>query len=377
MIRLIKAHLIIIVILSICSCSSQSQSKSQNGNSVAENKSSSEQSIIKSKKESIKYGSGDVVTKGYLDRSGNMWFATTKEGVFKYDGVSFTNFTVEDGLCANEVWVILEDKDGILWFGTANGLCKYDGNTFQNIPIPEDNNTSDWLEKGFPIINPNSVTSIIQDRDGVFWIGSNGGGAYRYDPSVEQTDSKTFTSFLKNKGKLMPDSLHHNVVLSIIEDEAGNIWFTSFSHGGVSKYDGNNFTHYGIEDGLVDDMISTSYIDRSGNLWFGTRSGGMSRFDGENFTTIHNSEGICQNHMASLYEDKTGRFWMASYARSGVCLFDGESFTPFTAEGSENLNDVKFISEDKDGNVWFGGRYGLLWKYDGEVLTDFTHMKST
>ncbi len=68
-----------------------------------------------------------------------------------------------------------------------------------------------------------------------------------------------------------------------VKDKTGNIWFSSFSHGGVTKYDGIALTHYAIEDGLSDDMISTSYIDRSGNLWFGTRAGGMNRFDGETF----------------------------------------------------------------------------------------------
>jgi len=279
--------------------------------------------------------------------------------------LSSTNYTEEDGLCNNEVWSVIEDNEGILWFGTASGLCSYNGKTFHNIPIPEDDIASDWLERGYPIINPNSAISMIQDKNGVFWIGSNGAGVYRYD-------RKTFTSFLKDEGKLMPDSLHHNVITSIIEDKAGNIWFSSFSHGGVSKYDGTVLTHYGIEDGLGEDMISTSYIDRSGNLWFGTRSGGMSRFNGEGFSTIKEEEGPCENNMASLYEDKTGFFWVASYARSGVCWYNEESFVPFETEGSQNLVDIKCISEDKAGNLWFGGRYGILWRYDGEVLTDFT-----
>jgi ligand-binding sensor domain-containing protein len=324
--------------------------------------------------EPIKYGAGDVVTRGFLDKSGNMWFTTLKEGVFRYDGKTFTNFTEKNGLCDNSVSSVIEDKEGIIWFGTASGLCRFDGESFVNIPIPVDTATSDWLKKGYPIINPNSVLSMIQDKKGVFWIGSNGAGVYRYD-------GKTFTSFLKNKGKLMPDGLHHNVITSITEDKTGNIWFSSFSHGGVTKYDGTAFTQYGIEDGLSDDMISTSYIDKSGNLWFGTRSGGMSRFNaspnvsvgrGETFLTIHETVGPCQNHMASLLEDKTGRFWVASFARSGVCWLDGESFTPTGIKNSEKLNDIKFISEDKAGHIWFGGRHGILWQYDGKILTDFT-----
>lgn len=359
-----KKYSIIILTLFTFSCNSKVQTKLPNESSQIPNG----QTIIKQKSEPIKYGAGDVVTRGFLDKSGNMWFTTLKEGVFRYDGKSFTNFTEKEGLCNNSVSSAIEDKDGVLWFGTASGLCSYDGKEFLNIPIPEDDARSDWLENGYPIINPGGVLSMIQDKNSVIWIGSNGAGAYRYD-------GKTFTSLLKNKGNLQPDSLHHNVITSIIEDKAGNIWFSSFSHGGVTKYDGATLTHYGIEDGLGDDMISTSYVDRSGNLWFGTRSGGMSRFNGKAFSTVYEPEGRCHNNMASLYEDKTGKFWVASYARSGVCWYDGESFTPFDAEGNENLVDIKFISEDKAGNLWFGGRYGILWMYDGKVLTDFTQQK--
>jgi ligand-binding sensor domain-containing protein len=359
----LKNSLILILTLFAFSCNSQSHGKLPSDKESA--KATNIQETNNKKSKPIKYGDGDIVTEGFLDQSGKMWFATTKEGVYSYDGTTFINYTEKDGLCNNEVWSIIQDNKGVLWFGTASGLCSYDGKTFHNIPIPKDNATSDWMDEGYPIINPNSAISMIQDKNDDFWIGSNGAGVYRYD-------GKIFTSFLKEKGKLMPDSLHHNVITSIIEDKAGNIWFSSFSHGGITKYDGTVFTHYGVENGLGDDMISTSYLDRSANLWFGTRSGGMSSFDGETFFTIKESSGPCENNMARLYEDKSGILWVASYARKGVCWYDGTSFIPFLVEGSENLVDVKFISEDKAGNIWFGGRRGILWRYDGKILTDFT-----
>jgi|TARA_B110000211_G_C13646795_1_gene364114 ligand-binding sensor domain-containing protein len=79
--------------------------------------------------------------------------------------------------------------------------------------------------------------------------------------------------------------------------------------------------------------------------------------------------------MASVLEDSKGTFWIGSFARKGVYKYNGKLFIPLDIEGSEKLNDIKFVSEDKQGNIWFGGRYGLLWRYDGEVLKDFTHLK--
>jgi len=351
-----KVFCLLVMALFTLSCNNQSQSNLSDKKEIASNG----QEI-----QLTNYGAGDIVTSALLDSKGNMWFTTTKEGVFRYDGNSFINLTKSDGLCADQVWSVVEDKNGVMWFGTAKGLCSYDGKSFQNIPIPKDNTTSDWLKSGYPIINPSGIIGMIQDKNGIFWIGSNGGGAYRYD-------GKTFTSLLKNKGRLQPDSLYHNVITSVVEDTAGNVWFSSFSHGGITKYDGTIFTHYGIEEGLADDMISTSYVDKSGTLWFGTRGGGMTYFNGKNFTNIIEKEGVCANHMASLHEDKRGKLWVASYARKGVCWYDGKDFRPFQIEGSEDLNDIKFISEDKEGNIWLGGRYGILWRYDGKVLTNFT-----
>ncbi len=314
------------------------------------------------------YSSGDVVTKGYLDNSGNMWFTTTQEGVFKYDGNSFINYTVEDGLCGNQVWTILEDKDGLMWFGTGSGLCKFNGITFETISIPKDNAKSEWLKQTYPIVNPSAVVSLIQDKSGIFWIGSNGAGVYNYD-------GIKFTSHLKERGKLMPDSLHHNVVLSIVEDNEGDIWFSSFSHGGISQYSNGNFVHHTLKDGFGDGMTCSIYLDTKGNLWVGTRNGGTYKYDGKKFLNVPDSNKDNQISMATFLEDSKGMFWVASYARKGVYKYNGTSFVPFGVKDSEKLNDIKCISEDKNGNIWFGGRYGVLWKYDGKTLKDFTQEK--
>jgi ligand-binding sensor domain-containing protein len=357
----LKYVAIIIIAFINTSCNSQGQTKTISENDI-------DKKAAEKLSQSVNYGSGDIVTKGLLDKEGNMWFTTTEEGVFKYDGGSFINYSIEDGLCGNQVWAILEDKDGIIWFGTENGLCKLIGKKFENIPIPKDDTKSEWLKQSYPIVNPNAVSSLIQDRNGVFWIGSNGAGVYRYD-------GIQFTSFLKERGKLMPDSLHHNVVLSIVEDNIGDIWFSSFSHGGLSQYNGSNFVHHSLKDGFGDGMTSTIYMDKKGNLWIGTRNGGVYKYNGKSFLNIPDAITNEQIPMATFLEDSKGTFWVSSYARKGVYQYDGKSFIPFESKGSDKLTDIKFISEDKDGKIWFGGRYGILWRYDGNELKDFTQAK--
>src|SRR5579871_1684800 len=72
---------------------------------------------------------------GLQDKAGNLWFGSTGEGVYRYDGKGFAQFTVHDGLADNTVWSILEDTMGTIWFGTDSGLSRWDGKSIRSIPI--------------------------------------------------------------------------------------------------------------------------------------------------------------------------------------------------------------------------------------------------
>lgn len=314
------------------------------------------------------YNSGDVVFKSFKDKDDQLWFCTSQEGVYRYDGSSFTHFHHENGLTANEVSDVSQDSEGNLWFATDQGLCVFDGQTFEFIALPEYSSSSEWLDQVYPVVNPNAAASVLCASNGTIWVGSNGQGAFHY------TDGK-FTPYLQEAANLQPDSMHHNVISCIVEDSENDIWFGSFCHGAMNRWDGKTMTRFDHHQGLEGDMINSAYIDPDGTLWIGTRGHGMAYFDGSEFITIVANNETCENNMPTVFKDSRGTFWMASYARSGVCTFDGSSFLPLQVEGVENLIDIKCISEDKLGNIWFGGRYGLLYKYDGSMLENFTHKK--
>lgn len=315
-----------------------------------------------------KYGSGDIVYDTYLDRSGTMWFATSQEGIYSFDGNTFTNYTTNGGLCGNEVSSITEDKEGNLWFATDHGLCQYDGTSFETIPLPTYLKQSDWLDSHYPMINPQAASKIYQDGDGLLWIGSNCAGLYTYDGTQ-------FSSYLQEEGALMPDSMHHNAISAVTGDGSGNIWIGSFSHGGITQYSDGRFTKHTLDDGIGDGMISSIYSDREGRLWAGTRNGGIYLYDGNTFKPFSDRDTEDKIAMAKFYQDSKGTLWVSSYARGGIYQLSANRFVPWDIPNSDKLIDVMCMAEDRKGHIWFGGRYGLLWRYDGRVLEDYTYRK--
>lgn len=290
---------------------------------------------------------------GFSDSKGNLWFGTNGDGVYIYNGNSFKHITDKDGLSNNEVGAITEDNQGNIWIGTANGVNKYDGDQFTTLAIPQSDTTGVWLDKVYPIVNPNKVMAILQDSSGNFWFGTNGAGVYKYNGAK-------FTQYLADVGKVYEDGLQHNIVLRIIEDRKHNIWFSSLSHAGVSKFDGTTFTHY--VDELSDDFVRTIFEDSKGTIWIGThgnRQGGLDRFDGKNFTSFHkNDDGLVNNNCRWISEDTNGNLWIGS-GIGNLSIFDGEHFKVFQAHDGTTYESISCIINDKKGNVWFGGKYGL------------------
>jgi ligand-binding sensor domain-containing protein len=301
---------------------------------------------------------------GFLDSKGILWFGSRGNGVFKLEGNSFTHYTKEVGLCSDDISAISEDQNGNLWFGTPNGVCSFNGEDFASLEIPQSDTSGVWLDKVYPIVNPNQVMSILEDATGDFWFGTNGAGVYRYDGS-------TFTQHLSNIG-MFYDGQQHNVILSIVEDLEENIWFTSLSHAGVSVFDGKGFTHYINE--LSDDFIRIAYCDSKGNVWIGThgsRDGGLDLYDGNNFTAFHKTnDGISHNNVHGIYEDNSGKFWIAS-GTTELTTFDGEHFKLFTDKDGKTYDKIQFVIGDKKDNVWFGNRFGL-WNFNGKEVIEMT-----
>lgn len=299
---------------------------------------------------------------GLIDKKGNLWLSTNGAGVFVYNGESLVNYSEEDGLASNQVFDMLEAADGSIVMGTQEGLSLLNKGRFYSTALPFQDTSSVWLDKVYPIINPNAAHALSYGNDHYTWIGTGGGGICRYD-------GFKFTTYLLNHGQKQEDSLYHNWVTCIEMDQSGNMWFGSMTHGGVSVYNGESFEHFSIEDGLSDDMVRALYCDKSGAMWIGfngNRNSALTRYKDSEFTTFSDEEGGLSKRIHDICEYENGELFISS-PRGKLAVFDGTNFREFTSSTGQSYSEIHFILTDRKNNLWFGGKNGV-WKYDGDVV---------
>ena len=314
------------------------------------------------------------------DKAGNIWFGTTGEGVYRFDGKLFTQFTVKDGLSHNNIYSILEDKAGNIWFGTTDGISIYDGKHISNVKLPENytpSSKNDWY--GNENATKKTVWSILQDKKGTIWIGT-GDGIFCCDASTElSANSKIFTRFLENYLLVNKEGLQLKMVDCMLEDKNGNIWFGSGMPPGMEglcRYDGKTLVSFKPEnEGWIRNIIES----KNGDLLFTTRRKGVCRYDGKNFTYVTHPKGVIPSSMMSCLEDTKGNTWYTSdYGKEindtlgGLWKYDGKTYTKYTAKDGLANNSVFMIFEDRDGNIWIGTRNMGLYRFDGKQFTSFS-----
>jgi ligand-binding sensor domain-containing protein len=304
---------------------------------------------------------------GLMDKAGNLWFGTTGEGVYRYNGKSFTNFTEKDGLSSNHVWCLYEDKNGELWFGTANGVSRYDGKAFSNISISVINGSNHFAyNSGTQKVktdvygNPSeekAVWSIMQDKNGKFWFGTTN-GIYRYDGIF-------YSHFPHNDGVKNNTGIPINKVESILEDKSGNVWFGGRGTEGLFCFDGKDLKNF-KPDGK--NWAWPVLEDKTGNIWFCNRGHSVYRYDGISFTNF--ADDKLTGWVVSMVEDEAGNLWFST--EKGLARFDGKQIKILTSKDGLGNEDIFCLTLDRSGNLWVGTRGMGLYKYDGKTFTGFT-----
>lgn len=357
------------------------------------------------------------------DLNGDLWLATDGSGACKFSDGKFEYFTEESGLTNNYVRAVCIDDKGLVWFGTKNGICFYDGKAFKTI----DTN----------IAQPHNVSHIFMDKHKKLWFSTFGEGVYSYDgrtfknynetnglindwirDAIEDSegniwfaskfglskfDGKTFMRFTEAEGLPVDytnvvfedkekniwigsdgkglckflgetftylttkDNLGSNIVLSILEDQDQNIWFSTFGKG-ITKKEGNKTVQYSTNEGLNNNSIWAGLKDKNNNLWFCT-SDGISKFDGKKFKNYGVDNGLSARIVYSVCQDHTGNLWFGT--TRGVSVFDGTHFKNYIHDTDNIGKDVRSIVEDGNHRLWFATKNGL-YKFENNVFTKYT-----
>jgi signal transduction histidine kinase/ligand-binding sensor domain-containing protein len=288
-------------------------------------------------------------------------------GYFRFDHLS-----LEDGLSQSSVNTILQDQQGFMWFGTQDGLDRYDGYTFK-IFRPDLNDPNSLSDRW--------ITKLYQDRDGIIWIGTRLGGLNKLDPNTN-----IFTHFEHDPKDLK--SISSNQVTSVIQDSSGALWIGT--NAGLDQFDPASgiFTHYqhyrpNSEDSnnQTSPEVKTLHQDTTGVIWLGTNNG-LESFDPANqlFRTYPRepNKNLESDIVLTIVAATDGGMWVGT--NNGLAYFDPikkqykQYLSAFEISGEITYSGINAVYDDQAGTVWVGMENGLI-SLDGQTgkTTSYHH----
>ena len=334
------------------------------------------------------------------DSHGFIWVGT-QDGLHRFDGYTFDVFKHDpsniNSLSNSYIKNIIQDDNGLFWIGTESG----------GVNVFDPKKETFTRLRGHEVLEGGQINSLAMDRDGNLWVASGnvGGGLLRFSTKdsaiveygsgeglgaavinklkinkrgdilagshgkglyVLQKNHRSFDNFRYNSED--SNSLNGNFVNDIFQDHLNRIWLAT--NKGISRFDGNQFTRYGIKDGLSGENVNVIFTEKSGTVWCGYEGKGLDQIfikdkgvQVNNFTKNDFDEtSLCHQIVYSMIGDNSGSIWIGT--QEGVSKFDPlkQAFEHIKGDyGDEGLLDdnIWTIKKDKNGIVWIGNREGI------------------
>ncbi|HEX9971972.1 MAG TPA: two-component regulator propeller domain-containing protein, partial [bacterium] len=312
------------------------------------------------------------------DDDGFMWFGTI-DGLNKFDGYNFTvyknNPSDSGSIADNWITSLCLGKDGTLWIGTlSRGLCNYDprSDRFSNyrfnpspIDSPERQRLLAELPFTFSYLNYFTIKAIFEDHTGSLWIGTFGGGLYQFDKKTGEFIHYPFIFEAKN-------DLAYNIMTinETVQDGVSTLWLGTYGGGLVKFKPGEVFTCYKHDPANSNSLVNNRIISICPDtccgkqfLWIGTFGGGMDRFDLTSGEFTHyqhdpqNSNSLSSNQIMSILKDCCNELWIGTFnAGLNRLEINNNQFTRYQHDPT-NINSLG----SNEVLALFEDRTGILW----------------
>jgi signal transduction histidine kinase/ligand-binding sensor domain-containing protein len=278
----------------------------------------------------------------FVDHEGSLWVGSNGGGLNR---VKRQSFDVLEGTAGSTVKSVCEDHGGGLWIGhnsdridhwTGNVLKRFTGLWTPSTPAPA------GLTRLY-------AQTVFADRSGQVWAG--GTSEVTTNPPLLRLRGERFEQLTGSEALNLE-------VWAIHQDRQGVLWVGT--QGGLARWNNGSWKIFTTRDGLSSDYIRAIADDAEGNLWIGTERGGLNRLHDGQFTAFHRQakEGLPSDNISSLHNDEQGILWIGT--SSGLARYDRGQWTTYSTRQGLASDKIGYLIEDGLGYLWIGSNGGLM-----------------
>jgi ligand-binding sensor domain-containing protein/signal transduction histidine kinase len=312
-----------------------------------------------------------------VSRSGDLWIGTEGGGVVRYRSGTFRRFSNEEGLSNSFVRSILEDRRGQFWVGTDDGLFRFAGDRLSRVDG----------RAGMPAV---AVHAIREDSRGRLWVGGSsllmldnghtveyrldGGSSARVKSILQTRDGVLWVGTVSGLERLNPDPTSRftrvpevAATVRVLREDRDGVLWIGTIGEGILFHRAGRFTGLRGPDDLPSDTVLSLLDDLEGNIWVGTQTGLMRL--SETPVSTFPLPGAAGSDFSTIYQDVDHSLWIAS---TRLYRYSGQTARPYRFAGPLADIRIRNLFRDRAGILWAGTDGHGLWRIDGSRSVQYT-----